>query len=84
MPDNNKFTTTQTPLAAWLHSQGFKIVEVLTLEFPATIVFEDSPSLQKYIHLWQTSQADGNCNAFYDSLRLLLSKVKPSWLWRGK
>ena len=80
--ENNKFLTTQTPLAAWLHSQGFKIIEVLTLEFPAAIVFEDSPSLQKYIRLWQTN--GDNCNAFYNSYRQILDKIKPSWIWRGK
>jgi len=84
MTNNNIFTTTQTPLAAWLHSQGFKISEVRTLEFPATIVFENSASLKKYIRMWETGQAEGNCNAFHDSLRLILNKVKPSWIWRGK
>jgi len=83
MTDENTFTTTQTPLAAWLHCQGFRLINVNTTDYPATMSFEDSESLQKAKRQWELKQAVGDCNAFYDSHRMLLGMIRPSWLWRG-
>lgn len=84
MPDeDNQFTTTSTPLAAWLYSQGFKLLDVKIVDFPAVIIFQNSDALLKSARLWQTGQAEGNIPQFYDAYRMLLGKVKPSRLWKN-
>jgi hypothetical protein len=76
------FTTPSTPLAAWLKSQGFTIIKVTTLDFPAIITFEDSQALHESIRLWQTGQAEGNVRDFFDAYREILGLVKPSRIWK--
>lgn len=84
MISENTFNTTQTPLSAWLISQGFKILHINITVYPAIMSFEDSDALQKARRLWETGGAEGNCNIFFDNYSMLTKQVRPSWIWRNR
>lgn len=70
------YSTTDTALAAWLHSQGIKLYSTDTNHFPSTFHFKDEPPIQELVHDYQVGNAIGNVANFYRSYRRLLSIVK--------
>lgn len=75
---NNIYSTNNTALAAWLVSQGFKLLD-LDFSDPRTVAFlfnNDTEALQQAIRLFQLEEAVGNIGAFFRAYRRMLLLVK--------
>ena len=73
--ENNKYSTPNTALAAYLKIQGFNIEEMRVEEYPVSFIFEDSPKLREYIRLWGLGRAEGNINVFFYAYKEIVKKV---------
>jgi hypothetical protein len=75
--NNNRFSTTDTALAAWLYSQGFDLLDVEAENFPSNFVFENSsPHLAEAVKTFQCGKAEGNITVFFLAYKKLLRMVK--------
>ena len=65
-PQNEStYTTTDIALAAYLHSEGFTLVEVDESSFPTKFFFDNSSAkLAECINLWERTKAEGNLFQF--------------------
>ena len=76
MSCSEAYKTSDTPLAAWLLSQGFKLQGVARPD-PNSIrtffTFDDSPELQQSIITFQSGVAAGNIMAYQNAYRYLVS-----------
>ncbi len=79
--NNDFYTTSDTPLAAWLLINGIKRVSTDFKANPVVFVF-DSRGQDAYnkvndlIFQWDSGIAVGNCNSFYKSYRTLIHEMK--------
>ena len=68
---------TDISLAAYLHLEGFVIVDVNISSFPTKFVFQDnSGKLSKSIYLWKCGKAEGNLFQYYRSYKEMIARVK--------
>lgn len=77
MGNNNIYRTTFTPLAAWLITEGFKLLDV-DFSDPQSVVFlfkNDTQALEQAVMDYKTARAVGNINLFYENYRKLLAKI---------
>ncbi len=71
------FDTSDTVLAAWLHSQGIELLSVDITSFPSVFHFSpEEQSLPKFIRQYETATAQGNIVLFFRSYKLMLSRIK--------
>jgi len=69
--------TTITPLAAYLMTLGFDEPDA-DFGNPNSVIFlfkNDSVKLDEAIMRWNTGQAEGNINDWYDNYRKLLARI---------
>lgn len=77
MHDDKEYRTTDTPLAAYLMSQGF---DILIIEYDdggrATYIFSnDSTQLKEHIKLFKLGKAESNITAYERARNALLVKI---------
>ena len=71
------FITTEIALAAYLHSEGFNLIDVDESQFPTKFTFENSSSkLQECVSLWERTKAEGNLYHFYRSYKAMIARIK--------
>lgn len=71
------YSTTNTALAAYLHSEGFELLDVDTSGFPSVFNFKnDNPKLMDYVRAFQVAKARGNIAIFFRSYKLLLAQIR--------
>ncbi len=79
MGDNkDTFRTSDTPLAAYLVSEGFGTPDI---EFPNGsraffILSHDNPKIKEYIKDFDTTKAEGNIVLFFQAYQRLLRRIK--------
>ena len=73
-----EYTTSHTPLAAYLMSEGFPNKEIKFVGYTnkAVFVFEKTPQLEKSVDDFNTVRAFGNIPVVFDIYRRLLIQVK--------
>lgn len=74
---NDIYRTTFTPLAAWLITEGFELLEA-DFSDPRSVVFlfkNDTQALEQAVMDYKTTRAVGNINLFYENYRKLLAKI---------
>lgn len=69
------YSTTDSGLASYLHSQGFILDHVDKDSFPTVFIFPNSQELQKLVHLFQRGEAVGNVVMYQRSYKILMSLV---------
>ena len=77
-PSNDIYSTNDTALAAWLVSQGFKLLD-LDFTNPKTVAFlfnNDTEALQQTIRLFKLDEAEGNISAFFRAYRRMLLLIR--------
>lgn len=75
---NDIYPTRNTPLAAWLLSLGFPILDT-DFSNPGAVVFffpNDTKAIKEAIRAWNTDQAFGNVQAFFGKYRELIERIK--------
>lgn len=85
-PNSKDFRTSDTPLAAYLISEGF---EPLDIDYSnpkrADIIFpNDSSSMITFIREYQLSKAVGNITSFYNAHRYLIHLIHARLPWVAK
>lgn len=75
---NGQFETKNTALAAYLRTEGFRLLDVLPSNYsdPAVFYFENSLRIIECEQLWQLRKPVGNLCDFWESYRLCLRMVK--------
>jgi hypothetical protein len=78
-----KYTTSHTPLAAYLISKNFNYPEIEYKGYTnkAFYIFEASPQLQKCVTDFNTSQDTGCVSRCFDIYRKLLISIKNEGGW---
>ena len=73
----NEFITTDTALAAYLHSEGFELLDVDSFKFPSVFHFEnENPQINEFARKFQVGKAEGNIATFFRSYKLMLARIK--------
>lgn len=78
-PDDNVFRTSDTVLAAYLIEQGFDQPDIENNGRRAFYLFKRSDALLKAVHLFETDEAMGNVNHFYNNYRKLMRRIKEGY-----
>lgn len=73
---NAHYKTKDTPLAAYLITEGFELINVENNSSPSLFVFKDSDKLHQIAVQWHTGNAVGNCFMFYDNYRKCIRMLK--------
>jgi hypothetical protein len=82
--DNPLYSTNNTALAAYLHSEGFELLDVDTSDFPAIFNFRnDNPKLMEFVRAFQVGKAEGNIGLFFRSYRIMIAEIKDGRKRRG-
>lgn len=77
MQDEKIFSTSDSSLAAWLYSQGFRLQDVDKTVFPNIFRFiNDTTRLAKAVSDFQTGKAEGNITMFFHAYKKMIAKVK--------
>lgn len=80
MQNNGEYRTVETPLAAYLQSEGFDILIIEYADRPhgkkqATFVFLDSPQLREHISLYNRGDATANILLYEHNRQSLIEKI---------
>lgn len=82
MIDSSKvptYSTKDTALAAYLHTEGFELIDVDSSSFPSIFHFkDDNPKIREYVHAFQSGKAEGNIAMFFRAYKIMLSELKDS------
>lgn len=71
------YDTRDTALAAYLHSEGFELLDVDSSNFPTVFYFgNDNSQLSKFIRDFQVGKAIGNIAVFFRSYKIMLARIK--------
>lgn len=71
------YSTANTALAAYLHSEGFELLDVDTSHFPSIFHFKnDNPKLMVCVRDFQVAKAVGNIATFFRSYKMMLAEIK--------
>jgi hypothetical protein len=73
--NDRTYPTKDTSEAAWLHSQGFSLVDIQRDYTPLKFVFEKSDALAECVRQWQVGKALGNCCLYEQSRRKLMNMI---------
>jgi hypothetical protein len=74
-PKNIYYPTSDSSLAAYLHSLGFLIDHADNSDFPSTFFFKTSPELLERVKVYQTGEAIGKISVYQKSYKYVLSLV---------
>ena len=75
--ENGKFKTTNTPLAAYLKSEGFELLEIDFKDKNAFLIFnDDSQILKDAVKSYHTLKAIGNIPLYHEIYHDLVCKIK--------
>lgn len=76
--NDTTFRTSDTPLSAYLVSEGFGTPEIeFTNGVRAFFLFKlDDPKIKKAIHAWDTARARGNVVLFFQAYQTLLRRIR--------
>ena len=76
--ENGNLKTCNTPLAAYLKSEGFRLTDIdYTDQQHITFIFaDDCGDLQDKRRAWLSCQAVGNIPVWYDIYKELVGKIK--------
>jgi len=81
--ENNHYRTSNTPLAAYLQTEGYALVDVITSphrfypnEIEAVFLFENNKDINDFARRWATGKAEGDLNLFYHIYRTTVHKAK--------
>jgi hypothetical protein len=69
------YQTTDSCLAAYLHSQGFNFIKAISTEFPSIFLFENNKDIKEKAQLLQKGEAIGNIQAYQRSYKFILSQI---------
>lgn len=85
-PNSKEFRTSDTPLAAYLLSEGFEPQDIdYSNPQRADIIFPiDSSSMATYVREYQLGKAIGNIVAFYNAHRYLIHLITNTLPWISK
>lgn len=80
MKNPHSFETSDTALAAYLHTCGFQLEDVITVNFPAIFVFKNSDKeLEQAVHDYQAGKAEGNIAIFFMNYKRMLARLKDGY-----
>lgn len=74
--NDTEYRTSETPLAAYLMSEGFILLDVEHNDRSVFIFKNDTPKLQETVRLYQSGQAKGNIAVFFNAYKRLLRRIK--------
>ena len=75
--ENGKFKTTNTPLAAYLKSEGYVLQEIDTTEPKrAVMIFLEDAEIRDKVRAYHTCQAIGNIPVYQDIYHELVARIK--------
>jgi hypothetical protein len=69
------YSTTDSGLASYLHSQGIILDHIDGENFPTVFFFPNSPELQKLVQSFQRGEAIGNVVMYQRSYKILMSLI---------
>ena len=83
MNDSKPYRTSDTPLAAYLYSEGFKIIDIdYTNPTRAEFLFaNNNPKILECVRLFNLGIADVNASTYARLLRLLTKTVTRQTPW---
>jgi len=83
MTENHHYRTSNTPLAAYLQTEGYTLRDVITEphrfysgDLEAVFLFDDIDGIHEAARRWETGKATGDLNLFYHVYRTTVGKAK--------
>lgn len=72
----DRYSTSDTPLAAYLQTEGFELTDIIHGQRAEFVFLNDSPKLQEYIRLYLAGKAKVEPSLFLRNHRNLARKAR--------
>jgi hypothetical protein len=71
-----QYSTSIISLATYIHCEGYRLLKADTTQFPTVFIFTSDSKLDDIIHNYECGKAICNPKQYYESYKLLISKLK--------